>query len=99
MNQALDIVDEASRQQLPVEQVMGVHFDIGRVLHIDWLRRQIESLSTSGNWEAHARGHLRNDLITQHRHITARFLSWQQQNAGTQHRHLAAASRRAPAAH
>jgi len=79
MNQALDIVDEASRQQLPIEQVMGVHFDIGRVLHIDWLRRQIETLSTSGNWEAHARGHLRNDLITQHRHITARFLRWQQQ--------------------
>jgi len=79
MNQALDIVDEASQQNLPVEHVMGVHFGIGRVLHVDWLRRQIETLSTSGSWEAHARGHLRNDLITQHRHITRKFLSWQQQ--------------------
>jgi NAD-specific glutamate dehydrogenase len=79
MNQSLDIVDEASQQKLPVEHVMGVHFGIGRVLHVDWLRRQIETLSTSGSWEAHARGHLRNDLITQHRHITRKFLSWQQQ--------------------
>ncbi|MDA3934110.1 MAG: NAD-glutamate dehydrogenase [Gammaproteobacteria bacterium] len=78
MNQALDIVDEATRQDIPVEHVLGVHFGISRVLHINWLRRQIETLSTSGNWEAHARGHLRNDLITQHRYITRKFLSWQQ---------------------
>ncbi len=76
MTVGLDIVDEAAQQNLPVRDVLNTHFAVAEILNIDWLRRQVETLSTSGNWEAHARGHLRNDLITQHRDLTSQFLHY-----------------------
>lgn len=82
MTVALDIVDEATDQELPVRDVLNTYFAVAEVLNIDWLRRQVETLPTSGNWQAHARGHLRNDLITQHRDIICQFLKYQQTNAG-----------------
>ncbi len=81
MTVALDIVDEASQQQLPVQDVLDTHFAVADILNIDWLRRQVETLPTSGNWEAHARGHLRNDLITQHRKLTSQFLIYRKGNS------------------
>jgi len=66
----LDIVDEASCQELPVPDVLSTYFRVGEALDIGWLREQIETLSTHGTWDAHARGHLRNDLTTQHRALT-----------------------------
>ena len=66
----LDIVDEASCQELPVRDVLATYFRIGEALDISWLREQIETLPTHGAWDAHARGHLRNDLTTQHRALT-----------------------------
>lgn len=82
MTVALDIVDEATDQKLPVRDVLNTYFAVAEVLNIDWLRRQVETLPTSGNWQAHARGHLRNDLITQHRDIISQFLKYQNANPG-----------------
>ncbi len=82
MTVALDIVDEATQQNLPVRDVLQTHFALAEILNIDWLRRQVETLSTSGSWEAHARGHLRNDLITQHRDLTSQFLRYRQDHPG-----------------
>lgn len=79
---ALDIVDESKLQELPVRDVLYSYFGIAEIMNIDWLRRQVETLPASGSWEAHARGHLRNDLITQHRNLTSQFLMYRKANPG-----------------
>jgi glutamate dehydrogenase len=72
---ALDIVDEARRQELEVEDVARVYFRLFDHLCLKWLRTQIEELSVERQWHAHARGHLRDDLYRYHRELTRRILA------------------------
>lgn len=76
-NTALDVVDEARLQGLAVADVLQTHFNIAAELQIDWLLQQVETLPTNGSWQAHARGHLRNDVAAQHRDLTGQFLTYQ----------------------
>ncbi|HET7649858.1 MAG TPA: NAD-glutamate dehydrogenase [Gammaproteobacteria bacterium] len=71
---AFDMVDIAKERKLPIEVVGRVYFHIGRELELDWLRSQIENLAVEGQWQAVARGTLRDDLYSQQRALTAQAL-------------------------
>ncbi|MGY6588196.1 MAG: NAD-glutamate dehydrogenase [Wenzhouxiangella sp.] len=74
MSSALDIVDEARHQSLPVGQVAAVYFDLLDRLCLKWLRGQVEALPVERQWHAHARGNLRDELFNTHRLLTRRVL-------------------------
>ncbi|MGY6630706.1 MAG: NAD-glutamate dehydrogenase [Wenzhouxiangella sp.] len=74
MSSALDIVDEARHQSLPVGQVAGVYFGLLDRLCLKWLRAQVEALPVERQWHAHARGNLRDELFNTHRLLTRRVL-------------------------
>ena len=74
MYSALDIVDEARNQELPVSRVAQAYFDLLDRLCLKWLRAQVESLPVERQWHAHARGNLRDELFNTHRLLTRRAL-------------------------
>jgi len=59
---------------------------------LKWLRENVDALPVDGQWHAHARGNLRDELYARHRKLAARVLdtfaesknpveSWMQANA------------------
>ncbi|MFP4209359.1 MAG: NAD-glutamate dehydrogenase [Wenzhouxiangella sp.] len=74
---ALDIVDEAAGQDLPVARVAAIYFGLIDRLCLKWLRSQIEQLPVERQWHAHARGNLRDTLYGHHRQLTRRVLAEQ----------------------
>ena len=72
---ALDIVDEAASQELPVSDVATIYFGLIDRLCLKWLRGQIERLPVERQWHAHARGNLRDELYGYHRRLTRRVLA------------------------
>ncbi len=72
---ALDIVDEAAGQDLPVGRVATIYFGLIDRLCLKWLRAQIEQLPVERQWHAHARGNLRDTLYGYHRQLTRRVLA------------------------
>jgi glutamate dehydrogenase len=74
MVSALDIVDVAGEADLDVEVVAAVHFRLGSVLELHWLRDQILALPRADRWSALARAALRDDLFALHRALTAEVL-------------------------
>ncbi|MEA2386918.1 MAG: glutamate dehydrogenase, partial [Thermoleophilaceae bacterium] len=74
MVSALDIVDVAGEAGLEVEVVAAVHFRLGSVLQLHWLRDQILALPRGDRWSALARAALRDDLFALHRALTAEVL-------------------------
>jgi len=71
---ALDIVDEACSQEVPVEAVAKIYFGLIDRLSLKWLRLSIERLPVERQWHAHARGNLRDEMYRYHRQITRRIL-------------------------
>jgi len=71
---ALDIVDTASARNMEVEHVARVFFGLGESLGLKWFRGHIEALSVEGQWHAHARGNLRDELYSHHRQLVNRVL-------------------------
>ena len=71
---ALDIVDVAGEAGLDVEVVAAVHFRLGSVLELHWLRDRILDLPRADRWSALARAALRDDLFALHRALTAEVL-------------------------
>jgi glutamate dehydrogenase len=71
---ALDMVATAAGRGLPVARVAGVYISLGESLGLKWFRRQIESLTVHGQWHAHARGNLRDELYAHHRLLANRVL-------------------------
>lgn len=67
---ALDIVDVARERKLDVSTVAAAYFLLETKLELGWIREQIEKLPVDGHWQAIARGTLRDNLYTQHRHLT-----------------------------
>ena len=41
---------------------------------LKWLRESVEKLPVDGQWHAHARGNLRDELYSQHRRLAGRVL-------------------------
>jgi glutamate dehydrogenase len=65
----LDVVETAARQDLDVEQVASVYRGLGESLGLKWLRGQVEELDVAGQWHAHARANLRDELHAHHRRL------------------------------
>jgi len=68
---ALDICDVALKNGRSVTDVASVYIRFGEFFKLDWLARAIESLPVEGQWHAHARGALRDDLFKQRRRLTS----------------------------
>jgi glutamate dehydrogenase len=92
---ALDIVEVARETGLDVESVAAVHFRLGSVLDLHWLRDRIVALPRHDRWSARARAALRDDLYGLHRGLTAVVLrgggdvdAWVASNPGSE-RYLA----------
>ena len=49
-------------------------FGLGDRLGLKWLRESVEKLPVAGQWHAHARGNLRDELYSQHRRLAGRVL-------------------------
>ena len=70
----LDIVEVASSQHQPPEEVAAVYFVLGDLLRLDWLRDKITALPRPDRWQTLARQALRDDLYRNHGALTARVL-------------------------
>ena len=66
---ALDVVETAARRKEDVLRVATVYFGLGDLLGLKWLRESVEKLPVAGQWHAHARGSLRDELYSQHRRL------------------------------
>jgi glutamate dehydrogenase len=71
---ALDVVETAARRKTDVLDVATVFFGLGDSLGLKWLRGSVERLPVEGQWHAHARGNLRDELYSQHRRLADRIL-------------------------
>ncbi|MDX1461146.1 MAG: NAD-glutamate dehydrogenase, partial [Xanthomonadales bacterium] len=71
---ALDVVATAADRELPVQLVAGIYFSIGERLGLKWFRSHVEALTVKGQWHAHARGNLRDELFAHHRLLVERIL-------------------------
>jgi glutamate dehydrogenase len=93
---ALDIVEVASQQAIPLEQVAVVHFNLGNTLKLNWLRDHVSALPRDNRWTALSRSALRDELYKNHRALTSLVIKnspphttpelqlthWMQQNQG-----------------
>ncbi len=70
----LDMVATAAGRELDVEHVAAVYTGLGESLGLKWFRRNIEALAVDGQWHAHARGNLRDELHGHHRLLANRVL-------------------------
>jgi len=66
---ALDVVETAAQRKMGVQDVAHVYFRLGELLHLKWLRQQLEILPVKGQWHAHARAILRDELFTRHNQL------------------------------
>lgn len=71
---ALDVVEMAARRKTDVLRVATVFFGLDDRLCLKWLRESVEKLPVEGQWHAHARGNLRDELYSQHRGLAGRVL-------------------------
>jgi len=59
------VVETSAQRDMDVERVGRVYFGLGEVLRLKWLREQLELLPVKGQWHAHARALLRDELFSQ----------------------------------
>jgi glutamate dehydrogenase len=71
---AVDIVDAALEQRLPVAEVAHAYFALSDALHTKWLMDNVEKLPVDGRWHAQARGVLRDELQSQQRALLGQVL-------------------------
>jgi len=67
MFSALDIVEAATLNDIPVKLVGAIYFAVGNRLQLGWFRELIKNHSVSNHWEALARAMFRDDLDRQQR--------------------------------
>ncbi len=72
---ALDVVETAARRDSDVLDVAAVFFGLDNRLSLKWLRENVGKLSVKGQWHAHARGNLRDELNAHHRKLADRVLA------------------------
>lgn len=71
---AMDIIEAALIQSIPVKDVATVYFSVGGRLQLDWFRERIASHDVNDNWDALARAAYRDDVDRQQRSITESIL-------------------------
>jgi glutamate dehydrogenase len=67
----LDIVEVVHGDGVELETAASVHFALGDALGLHWLMERITALPRDNNWQSLARAALRDDLMVQHRLLTA----------------------------
>jgi glutamate dehydrogenase len=92
-----DLVEIAEETRLPIETCATTYFGIGTALSLDWMREQIEMLTSEGHWQTVARTTLRDNIYRLQRQLTSQALkgartsaqalqAWLEQNrAGADH--------------
>jgi glutamate dehydrogenase len=70
MFSVLDIVEAATLNKFPVEQVATIYYAIGDRMQLGWFRELIKSRPVNNHWEALARAAFRDDLDRQQRNLT-----------------------------
>jgi glutamate dehydrogenase len=65
-----DVVEVAGAAGRSIEDVAALHFRLGSVLRLHWLRDLIAVLPRDDRWRAMARAALRDDLFDLHRAVT-----------------------------
>jgi glutamate dehydrogenase len=75
LGSALDIIEESNERGMPVDEVARVYFQLSDKLNLKWLSQQVESLAVDGQWHAHARGNLRDELYAQRRLLAGSVLA------------------------
>ena len=71
---ALDVVETAAQRKMEVQDVAQVYFRLGEMLHLKWLRDQLENLAVRSQWHAHARAILRDELFSHHNQLVETIL-------------------------
>jgi glutamate dehydrogenase len=71
----LDIVEVANSGEADLATTAGVHFALAYPLGLHWLMERINALPRDNNWQSLARAALRDDLMAQHRLLTADVLA------------------------
>ena len=68
------MVEAAASRKTDVLSVAAIFFGLGDALGLKWLRGSVETLPVEGQWHAHARANLRDELYSQHRKLTGRVM-------------------------
>ncbi|MDX2346126.1 MAG: NAD-glutamate dehydrogenase [Legionella sp.] len=74
---AMDIIEIAEEQNIPVVSVGQLYFDLGEFLELTWVRVHLIEHPTDTHWEALSREALRDDLDAQQRKLTAAILKFE----------------------
>ena len=74
MFSALDVVEAAFLNKLPIKVVSAIYFAIGTTLQLGWFREVIKKRPVMNHWEALARATFRDDLDRQQRSLTINIL-------------------------
>jgi glutamate dehydrogenase len=65
----LDMVETAAARKMDVRQAANIFLELGESLGLKWFRGNVEELSVEGQWHAHARGNMRDELYAHHRQL------------------------------
>jgi glutamate dehydrogenase len=71
---AMDMIEIAEEQAIPVKRVGQLYFDLGDFLALAWVRTHLIEHPTETHWEALTREALRDDLDCQQRKLVAAIL-------------------------
>jgi glutamate dehydrogenase len=74
MFSSLDIIEAATLNKYPIDQVTEIYYEIGSRLQLGWFRELIKRHKVSNHWEALARAAFRDDLDRQQRNVTISIL-------------------------
>ncbi len=88
LKSTLDILRVSGAASAPAKDVAALYFQLDKMLKISWLLAEVDKLPVEGQWHAHARGGLRDELYRQHRLLVERLVEsgtfelkpWQKSN-------------------
>lgn len=69
MYSALDIVEAATENDIPVKMLVSAYFMVGSKLKLGWFREQIKNYPVRHHWDSLARAAYRDDIDCQQRKI------------------------------
>ena len=74
---AMDIALVAQQSGHSVVDVASVFFAVGEALNLKWLMEKVEDLPVETRWHAHARGSLRDELLSHQRSLVSQMLAFE----------------------
>jgi glutamate dehydrogenase len=70
LHSALDLVEVAMAARVRIVYAAKAYFELGERIGLTWIKEQIEALAADGQWQAVARGTLRDNLYSLQSKIT-----------------------------